>query len=146
MSESFWRLRGFFEVHVYEIFWTVIHPSFHLTVARNINCIVNKLLKLLENGKIILYYNTALIIPCFVRLFSASFRRLILTSKDACPIQIRGISEVTAPLNCPVKSKHPTRKYRVSKKKLMLFQIQISREFHCGTLSIPIGIQRTDRD
>ena len=36
--------------------------------------------------------------------------------------------------------------YRVSKKKLMPFQIQISREFHCGTLSIPIGIQRTDRD
>ena len=36
--------------------------------------------------------------------------------------------------------------YRVSKKKLMPFQIQISREFHYGTLSIPIGIQRTDRD
>ena len=36
--------------------------------------------------------------------------------------------------------------YRVSKKKLMLFQIQISREFHYGTLSIPIGVQRTDRD
>ena len=35
--------------------------------------------------------------------------------------------------------------YRVSKKKLMPFQIQISREFHYGTLSIPIGIQRTDR-
>ena len=32
------------------------------------------------------------------------------------------------------------------KKKLMPFQIQISREFHYGTLSIPIGIQRTDRD
>ena len=28
--------------------------------------------------------------------------------------------------------------YRVSKKKLMPFQIQISREFHYGTLSIPI--------
>ena len=38
------------------------------------------------------------------------------------------------------------RKYRVSKKKLMPFQIQISREFHYGTLSIPIGTQRTDRD
>ena len=36
--------------------------------------------------------------------------------------------------------------YRMSKKKLMPFQIQISREFHYGTLSIPIGIQRTDRD
>ena len=36
--------------------------------------------------------------------------------------------------------------YRVSKKKLMPFQVQISREFHYGTLSIPIGIQRTDRD
>ena len=36
--------------------------------------------------------------------------------------------------------------YRVSQKKLMPFQIQISREFHYGTLSIPIGIQRTDRD
>ena len=37
--------------------------------------------------------------------------------------------------------------YRVSKKKLMPFQIQISREFHYGTLSIPIaGIQRTGRD
>ena len=36
--------------------------------------------------------------------------------------------------------------YRVSKKKLMPFQIQISHEFHYGTLSIPIGIQRTDRD
>ena len=36
--------------------------------------------------------------------------------------------------------------YRVSKKKLMPFQIQISREFHYGTLSIPIGIQRADRD
>ena len=35
--------------------------------------------------------------------------------------------------------------YRVSKKKLMPFQIQISREFHYGTLSIPIGMQRTDR-
>ena len=31
-------------------------------------------------------------------------------------------------------------------KKLMPFQIQISREFHYGTLSIPIGIQRTDLD
>ena len=30
--------------------------------------------------------------------------------------------------------------YRVSKKKLMPFQIQISREFRYGTLSIPIGI------
>ena len=30
--------------------------------------------------------------------------------------------------------------YRVSKKKLMPFQIQISGEFHYGTLSIPIGI------
>ena len=28
----------------------------------------------------------------------------------------------------------------------MPFQIQISREFHYGTLSIPIGIQRADRD
>ena len=36
--------------------------------------------------------------------------------------------------------------YRVSKKKLMPFQIQISREFHYGTLTILIGIQRTDRD
>ena len=36
--------------------------------------------------------------------------------------------------------------YRVSKKKLMPFQIQISREFHYGTISIPIGIQSTDRD
>ena len=36
--------------------------------------------------------------------------------------------------------------YRVSKKNLMPFQIQISREFYYGTLSIPIGIRRTDRD
>ena len=36
--------------------------------------------------------------------------------------------------------------YRVSQKNLMPFQIQISREFHYGTLSIPIGIQGTDRD
>ena len=28
----------------------------------------------------------------------------------------------------------------------MPFQIQISREFHYGTLSIPMGIQRTDLD
>ena len=28
----------------------------------------------------------------------------------------------------------------------MPFQIQISREFHYGALSIPMGIQRTDRD
>ena len=34
--------------------------------------------------------------------------------------------------------------YRVSKKKLMLFQIQISCEFHYGVF--PMGIQRTDRD
>ena len=38
--------------------------------------------------------------------------------------------------------------YRVSKKKLMPFQIQMSREFHYGTLSIPIDIltlyNRTD--
>ena len=41
---------------------------------------------------------------------------------------------------------HPvTVLYRVSKKKLMPFQIQISRVFPYGTLSIPIGIQRTDR-
>ena len=32
---------------------------------------------------------------------------------------------------------HPVQ-HRVSKKKLMPFQIQISREFHYGTLSIPM--------
>ena len=36
--------------------------------------------------------------------------------------------------------------YRVSQQNLMPFQIQISREFHYGSLSIPIGIQRTVRD